>query len=42
MRKEEAIQEWKSLPDNQNILKHFTPITAKARGSRYGACGIRI
>lgn len=42
MKKAEALQEWKNLPANQNILKHFTPIEPKARGSRYGACGIRI
>jgi hypothetical protein len=42
MKKAEALKEWKNLEPAQNILKHFTPISPKARGSRYGACGIRI
>lgn len=42
MKKAEALQVWAELPDGQNILKHFTPIDSQARGSRYGACGIRI
>lgn len=42
MKKAEALIEWKELKPNQNILKHFTPISPKATGSRYGACGIRI
>lgn len=42
MKKDEALKAWQALPPGQNILKHFTPISSKARGSRYGACGIRI
>ena len=30
------------MADNQPILKHMLPIPYKARGSTYGACGIRI
>jgi hypothetical protein len=37
-----ALDAWRSLPDNAPILPHMTPIAYKARGSRYGACGIRI
>ena len=42
MKKAEALTVWAGLPEGQNILRHFTPIDSKARGSRYGACGIRI
>jgi len=42
MKKDQALHVWKTLPDNLPILPHFTPITYKARGSKYGACGIRI
>lgn len=42
MKKEDTLQAWKQLPDNQPILKHMRPIPYKARGSTYGACGIRI
>lgn len=42
MKKAEALEVWRRLPEQQNILKHFTPIDSRARGSRYGACGIRI
>lgn len=42
MKKAETMQQWRAMPDNQPILKHMTPIAYKARGSRYGACGIRI
>ena len=40
--KAENLKHWKDLEKNQNILKHFEPIPYKAKGSRYGACGIRI
>ena len=30
------------MPENAPILKHFEPIQYKAKGSTYGACGIRI
>lgn len=42
MTKQEAITRWRHLPPNQNPLDHMTPIPPGARGSRYGACGIRI
>jgi len=42
MKKAETLRQWQELPDNLPILKHFAPIPYKARGSRYGACGIRI
>lgn len=42
MLKKEALLEWQQLRENLPILPHFTPIHPKARGSRYGACGIRI
>jgi hypothetical protein len=42
MRKDETLKRWRSLDENQNPLKHMTPIAYQARGSRYGACGIRI
>lgn len=42
MKKSEALKHWQDMPANQNIVKHFTAISPEARGSRYGACGIRI
>lgn len=42
MKKEETLIAWKQLDDNKPILSHMTPIAYKAKGSRYGACGIRI
>lgn len=36
------LNKWTSLPANMPILPHMTPIAYKAKGSRYGACGIRI
>jgi len=42
MKKDEALQHWRELPESQMILPYFTPIQAKAKGSTYGACGIRI
>lgn len=42
MRKEQAMQHWESLKENQPIMPHFDFIPYKAKGSRYGACGIRI
>lgn len=42
MTKQEAMTTWQQMEAGQNILKHMTPIDPKARGSRYGACGIRI
>lgn len=42
MEKKEALRRWQNLTPDQPILPHFTPIPADARGSTYGACGIRI
>lgn len=42
MKKEETLAHWKELPAGLNPLPHMEPIGYKARGSRYGACGIRI
>ena len=42
MEKKEALRRWQNLQPNQDILPHFTPIAADARGSTFGACGIRI
>lgn len=40
--KASALARWKELEPNQPILRHMTPIDPRAKGSRYGACGIRI
>ena len=42
MEKKEALRRWQNLTPDQEILPHFTPIAADARGSTFGACGIRI
>ncbi len=42
LKKAETLASWKSLPDDQPMLRHMNPIPYKARGSTYGACGIRI
>ena len=42
MTKAEALNHWKNLADNQPIIPHFDAIPAKASGSTYGSCGIRI
>ncbi len=42
MTKEESLKHWADLPEGQNPLAHMTPIEYKAKGSRYGACGVRI
>lgn len=42
MEKSEAIRRWQNLTTDQEILPHFTPIAADAKGSTFGACGIRI
>jgi len=41
-KKAESMERWRELSENQNPLKHMEAIPARARGSRYGACGIRI
>jgi len=42
MKKSETLAAWKALPAGLPMLKYMTPIAYKSRGSRYGACGIRI
>ena len=42
MEKKETLRRWQNLTPDQPILPHFTPIAADARGSTFGACGIRI
>lgn len=42
MEKKEALRRWHNLTPDQEIIPHFTPIAADARGSTFGACGIRI
>lgn len=42
MEKKDALRRWQNLEPDQPILPHFTPIAADARGSTFGACGIRI
>ena len=42
MEKKDAIRRWQNLTPDQEILPHFTPIAADAKGSTFGACGIRI
>jgi hypothetical protein len=41
-RKAETLRHWQELPPAQNPLEHMQAIEYQARGSRYGACGIRI
>ena len=41
MKKSETLARWKELPET-DPLRHMEPIPYKSRGSRYGACGIRI
>ncbi len=41
MKKADTLAHWKTLSP-VNPLPHMQPIAYKARGSRYGACGIRI
>ena len=40
--KAQSLTHWEGLEPGQNPLPHMRPITYKARGSRYGACGVRI
>ena len=42
MDKKDALRRWIATPENQPILPHFTPLPADAKGSTFGACGIRI
>ena len=36
------LAQWKAMPERQDPFPHMNPIPYKTRGSRYGACGIRI
>lgn len=42
MTKKESIERWRNLEAYQNPLRNMTPISRHAKGSRYGACSIRI
>ena len=42
MKKAETLKAWAALPDNMPILPHMETIPYKAKGSTYGACGVRI
>lgn len=42
MEKRVAIHRWHNTEENLPILPHFTPLSADAKGSTFGACGIRI
>ena len=40
--KAQALAEWRTMTPGSDPLPHMNPVPYKARGSRYGACGIRI
>lgn len=42
MTKKETLENWKTMKPNAPMLKHMDAIPYKSKGSRYGACGIRI
>ena len=42
MKKQEALNHWAGLGDNLPILPNMETIPYKAKGSTYGACGVRI
>ena len=42
MKKDEALELWDSLEENQDPYPHMNPIPYKSKGSTYGACGVRI
>ena len=42
MKKAEALEQWRNLPEDLPVLAHFEPIAYKSTGSSYGACGVRI
>jgi len=42
MRKKEALQSWADLNPGADPLQYMAPIPYKAKGSTYGACGVRI
>jgi hypothetical protein len=41
MKKSETLKQWRTL-EPSNPLQFMVPVPYKARGSRYGACGVRI
>lgn len=42
MKKDETLKTWSAMQPDQPMLKHMRAIPYKARGSTYGACGVRI
>lgn len=40
--KQEQLEHWRNLPENQNPMAHMTEIPYKSTGSSFGACGVRI
>ena len=42
MTKREAMKHWQGLSEGRDPLPYMTAIPYKTKGSRYGACGIRI
>ena len=40
--KHDAMEHWRALQPGQNPLPLMKPIPYSTRGSKYGACGIRI
>lgn len=41
-KKEEALVDWQALPEDGNPLSAMIPMPSDAKGSSYGACGVRI
>ncbi len=41
-KKEEALVNWRELPEDVNPLSTMEPMDPAATGSSYGACGVRI
>ena len=42
MLKADAMSHWQGLPADVNPLESMEAIPYKAKGSRYGACGVRV
>ncbi len=42
MTKKEALNHWRNLPEGLDPMAHMAAIPYKTKGSRYGACGVRI
>lgn len=40
--KQEALELWDALEENQDPYPHMNPIPYKSKGSTYGSCGVRI